>query len=145
MSSCRSCGSCPKYFPTPSGKCDYCDCPSTDHASQAPLMQPQMQMAVPQQPMFSPTQDILYPQPFQMPQQYPTQPDFQQQQFMPMAQPYIQPTQYNPNMNQFPQYNPFQPYGGMPMMPPNQPYMGKHLCNLFLHASCTVRFHRYYQ
>ena len=134
MSSCRSCGSCPKFFPTPSGRCDYCDCPSTDHGGQVPQMQSQVSMPALQQPMLSPTQDMRYAQqPFIMPQQYQAQPNFQQPpQFMPMtpSQPFMPHIQYNPNMNQFPQYNSPQPYGTMPMMPPNQltqPYVGKYL------------------
>ena len=150
MSSCRRCGSCTKYFETPSGKCDYCDCPSADHTSTPgrsgsfhgfDSMQSSMQ---PQQPMgiqqMHPSEMPYVQTGFQGPAQFghagipmspvsPMQPPFMQQQ-----------AQFGQMNHQF--YAPplpfqqFTPYGGgMPMMPPNSqspPYLGEFCSYLYL-------------
>ncbi|KAI6651538.1 hypothetical protein LOD99_5146 [Oopsacas minuta] len=144
MSSCGRCGSCTKYFETPSGNCDYCDCPYEDHTPGG-RVQPSMRDMPnlgfnPTQPSFQQPQ-MGYQhqqgmgvhqnmQPFPMQSSFPVQSQFQQPMYsLPsMQQPFMPP-----NMNPFcPQPNSFQPYTGMPMNPPNQQpaYVGNKSCTM---------------
>ena len=151
MSSCRSCGSCTKYFETPSGKCDYCDCPYADHTSGAQFAAPSTPLRSQTLPAFNPMQNPMSPPQTMNFQQIPTNempfgqtgfpgPGQFNQMAVPMSpmshmpqNPFMQQGQFSPGINQFytqPPYQPqYTPYGGvMPMLPPNHqaaPYVGE--------------------
>ena len=137
MSSCRSCGSCTKYFETPSGKCDYCDCPYSDHIK--PVRSESFSG-------FDPVHSNISQQPmgFQQTNKMPFEPTGLQgstnfgmgitmSPVSPMHQSQLmQQRQLSPVNPFYSQPNPFQqqfvPYVGMPMLPPGRqaaPYIGQ--------------------